>query len=372
MAIALPILVMLLELINTMTRKKSIGVINFFFLLLLSGVLLIAYLTGTADAKAAESALDAQARSLLDEHRQIGIYLLYASGILLLLKLLSIVIRKVPMKITYLLVLAVFIGFTATTAKRGKSLVYEHGVNVKGGNAPVEKDISKRADTQSPSEKKTIETETKKESTAQTEESETADMNGSAVVEKGEDAQAPKESPSGDETANEAPSQTPATPATVEKNASTAPQKSESVNGIVDSGKEVMENPSPTPTVDAKPAEDDNGTDGETAKEETSSSVTPENEVADERNETAPAISSAQKSDSAISKGDGEEHESGSTSSETEAEKTSIQSDGESNGTKTKNPTDEKPAVTPESEEKGDGSDLDGTTDTNSSSSAMQ
>ena len=135
-AIALPLLVIVLELINTLIRKKTVGVISFFFLLLLSGVLLLAYISGDADARSAQKLLSADVMSLLREHKIAASYLLYGSALLVLLKFIGSIIIKTPMRITYLLVLFVFAGFSIYTAQTGKALVYEHGVNVKFSPAP--------------------------------------------------------------------------------------------------------------------------------------------------------------------------------------------------------------------------------------------
>ena len=141
MAIALPIVIVILEIINLFVKKRAVGIISFVFMLLLSAVVLMAYLTGSKDISVAGTLLDPTAKELLATHKQIGIYLVYASVLLVLLKLLSVMIRNTPMRITFLLFLTIYVAATANTAKKGKSLVYEYGINVKQ-IVPTKKDTS--------------------------------------------------------------------------------------------------------------------------------------------------------------------------------------------------------------------------------------
>lgn len=130
-SIALPAVVIILEIINLFYKRRTIGILSFVFMLLLSIVLFMAYLTGVTDAQIAKDTLNPQAKDILMAHKQLGIYIVYASTILVLFKLFSIVIRKTVMRVLFLLVLLVFIASTLTQGKKGGELVYKYGVNVK-------------------------------------------------------------------------------------------------------------------------------------------------------------------------------------------------------------------------------------------------
>lgn len=143
-AIALPLLVLIIELINLFSKKRTLGVLSFFLMLLITGIFVAAYLTGVTDGKAAKAFLSPEAKEMLAAHKQLGIYLVYASGILLLFKLFSVLVRKTPIRILFFLVLVLFVAAVLNEGKKGGELVYQYGVNVKSvpaiGNPPqVEK-----------------------------------------------------------------------------------------------------------------------------------------------------------------------------------------------------------------------------------------
>ncbi len=130
-AVALPVLVLLIELINLFSKKRALGVMSFFFMLLITAVFVGAYLTGSTDGEAAKAFLSPEAKEVLLGHKQLGIYLVYASGLLMLFKLFSVLIRKTVIKVLFFLVLVVFTVAVFNEGKKGGALVYQYGVNVK-------------------------------------------------------------------------------------------------------------------------------------------------------------------------------------------------------------------------------------------------
>ena len=129
-AIALPVIVLLLEIINLFTKKRTIGVISFFLLLLTVTALVAAYLTGLVDGKEAFSFLSQAGKDELSAHKLLGIYLILASSVVLLFKLLSVIISRGMMKGLYLLLLVLFVVGILKQGKDGGELVYKHGANV--------------------------------------------------------------------------------------------------------------------------------------------------------------------------------------------------------------------------------------------------
>lgn len=128
--IAIPILVLIVEIINLVAKKRAIGVITFFILVLGMVATVAAYLTGTVDGKEAFDALSQAGQAELKEHKLLGTYLVLASAVLVVFKLLSAMIQRGLMKATYLLVLIVFTAGILKQGKDGGELVYKYGANV--------------------------------------------------------------------------------------------------------------------------------------------------------------------------------------------------------------------------------------------------
>lgn len=131
--IALPVVVLLLELMNLAMRKRAVGGVSFFLLVLTATAAVAAYFTGLADAKEAYPALAEAAKAELSEHKLLGIYILLGSGVVLFFKLLAMTGNK-ALKALYLIVLIVFVAALFKQGEEGGELVYEHGLNVEQVN----------------------------------------------------------------------------------------------------------------------------------------------------------------------------------------------------------------------------------------------
>ncbi len=129
--IALPVVVLLLEIINLFVKKRAIGVISFFLLILTVAAAVAAYLTGSVDGKQAWDLLSQAGQADLKAHKMLGTYLMLASGVVLVFKLLSAVINRGLMKALYIFVLIFFVVGILKQGKEGGELVYEFGANVK-------------------------------------------------------------------------------------------------------------------------------------------------------------------------------------------------------------------------------------------------
>jgi len=136
-AIALPVVVILFEFVNLVTKRKSVGVMSFVLILLLVVAYAGAYLTGITDAKTAAKMLDPVARDALAAHKQLGIYLVYGSLVVLLFKLISAAVNRFPARLIFLLVLIGFTLIAFSEGKKGGELVYKYGVNVKAAQHAV-------------------------------------------------------------------------------------------------------------------------------------------------------------------------------------------------------------------------------------------
>jgi uncharacterized membrane protein len=129
--IALPIIILLLEFINIFAKKRAIGVVSFFLLILTVVAAVAADLTGSVDGKEACPLLSEAAQGELKEHKLLGTYLMLASAVVLLFKILSAMIGRGLMKALYLLVLILFVAGILKQGKEGGELVYTYGANVK-------------------------------------------------------------------------------------------------------------------------------------------------------------------------------------------------------------------------------------------------
>ncbi len=129
-AIAIPVIVLLVEIINLFAKKRAIGVIAFFLLVVGMLAAFAAYYTGTIDGKEAFDGLTQAGQAELKEHKLLGTYLVIASAVVVLFKLLSATVKKGLMKALYLLVLIVFVAGIFKQGHDGGELVYEYGANV--------------------------------------------------------------------------------------------------------------------------------------------------------------------------------------------------------------------------------------------------
>jgi len=128
-AIAIPVVILLLEVYNLFVKRKSIGVFSFILLLLTVLLFALAYLTGGVDGKETFDLLSEEGQTLLKEHKLSGTYLLLGSVVILLLKLFAISGNKF-FKFIYIMALAGLIFCTFNQGKEGGELTYKHGANV--------------------------------------------------------------------------------------------------------------------------------------------------------------------------------------------------------------------------------------------------
>lgn len=129
-AIAIPVLVLLIEIVNLFLKKRAIGVLTFSLLIIGMVAAAAAYLTGTVDGKEAFDTLTQAGKEELKEHKLLGTYLVIASAIVVIFKLISALTRKGLLKALYLLVLLAFVAGILKQGKDGGELVYEYGANV--------------------------------------------------------------------------------------------------------------------------------------------------------------------------------------------------------------------------------------------------
>ncbi|HEY9189883.1 MAG TPA: hypothetical protein VIM88_03375, partial [Sulfurovum sp.] len=74
-AIALPVVILLLELINLVAKKRAVSVLSLFFIVLTVIAVFAAYLTGNVDGKEAFILLSEEGQAELKAHKLLGTYL---------------------------------------------------------------------------------------------------------------------------------------------------------------------------------------------------------------------------------------------------------------------------------------------------------
>ncbi|TET87697.1 MAG: DUF2231 domain-containing protein [Sulfurovum sp.] len=128
--IALPVIVLLLEVVNLIVKKRAVGAVSFFLLVLTVVAAAAAYFTGSIDGKEAFPLLGEAAQGELKEHKILGTYLMLVSVVVLVFKILSAMISRGLMKALYLFILILFVAGILKQGKEGGELVYKYGVNV--------------------------------------------------------------------------------------------------------------------------------------------------------------------------------------------------------------------------------------------------
>lgn len=129
-AVVLPLIILIVELINLITKRKSLTVSVYLLFGLLIVALIAAYMTGVTDGREAGPLLSDEGLAALKSHKLTGIYLIYFALLPILLKGLSILLKKPWARVLYILSFAGVISLTVFQAKEGGELVYNYGANV--------------------------------------------------------------------------------------------------------------------------------------------------------------------------------------------------------------------------------------------------
>ena len=129
-AIAIPIVILLLEIFNLFVKRPSIDRFTTTFLFLLILIYVAAFFAGKADGSHAFSLLGKEGQEELKVHKTLGMFLVYLTVIVFLVKVVSLFVKKNWMMGIYIFLLIGFIGLALKQGKDGGELVYEYGANV--------------------------------------------------------------------------------------------------------------------------------------------------------------------------------------------------------------------------------------------------
>ena len=107
--VALPVIVLLIELLNLVFRRKVLDVVNVGLLALLLIFLIGAYIAGVTDGKEAWDLLDENGQEALKAHKTFGIYIiLFGFSAVAIFKIISLLSKSMIFNILYMLILALF------------------------------------------------------------------------------------------------------------------------------------------------------------------------------------------------------------------------------------------------------------------------
>jgi len=166
-AIALPVIIVILELFNVFAKLtstpeepkgKTVSLLSFLMIVILFFVVLGAYATGVTDGTNAWDTLSSEAQSDVKVHKLLGAYVVLSAFVLLIFKFLSLIGTK--SKFFFLLLTIAFTILTLQQGKEGGELVFEHGVNIeqvadiKSDLEDAKDELSDAEDAQSSSEDK--------------------------------------------------------------------------------------------------------------------------------------------------------------------------------------------------------------------------
>lgn len=130
-AVALPVIIFLIELANLVFRRKVLDVVSVGLLALLLVFLIGAYISGTTDGKEAWDLLDEKGQEALKAHKTFGIYIiLFGFTSVAIFKVISLISNSMIFNILYMLILALFVVLVLKQGKDGGELVIVHGANI--------------------------------------------------------------------------------------------------------------------------------------------------------------------------------------------------------------------------------------------------
>jgi len=132
-AIAIPVIILLLELVNIFAKRRGISITSLLLILLTMIVFVTLYITGKADGSEGYMLLNEAAQTDFKEHKLIGLYLIYATSAIFVLKLLSM-LGVGLFRFLFVLALISFVGVNMLQGKKGGNLVYNHGMNITAVN----------------------------------------------------------------------------------------------------------------------------------------------------------------------------------------------------------------------------------------------
>ena len=128
-AIVIPIVVLLLELVNLIVKKRALSVTSLVLIVFMMLIYVALFITGKTDGSEGAILLGDEGLAHFKFHKLLGLYLIYSTAIVFVFKLLAMLVRKPAVKIIFVVVLIGFVGVNMYQGKKGGELVYQFGMN---------------------------------------------------------------------------------------------------------------------------------------------------------------------------------------------------------------------------------------------------
>ena len=131
-AISLPIISLVLGLLYLYKPNELMSKISTRFLVFAAIFVIVAYFTGKNDASEVFSTLTPDAKALLIQHAQLGLYLAIGMGVVAVIKFVGCLKNMFKVELIAVLLLLVLSGATLFQGKMGGQLTFDYGTHVSG------------------------------------------------------------------------------------------------------------------------------------------------------------------------------------------------------------------------------------------------
>lgn len=129
-AVVLPIISLVLGMLYLFRPSELMSKISTRFMLFAAIFIVVAFFTGKADGSEVYPLISGDAKKLLIEHKQFGLYLAIAMGIATLIKLFGCIKKVYKAEIFAIILVAIVAGGVPYQGKMGGELTYKYGANV--------------------------------------------------------------------------------------------------------------------------------------------------------------------------------------------------------------------------------------------------
>ena len=130
-AISLPVISLILGLLYLFKPSESMSKITSRFFVFAAIFTIAAFFTGKNDAQEVFEFLSNDAKAVLIQHANLGLYLAIGMGLVAVIKFVGCMKNMFKVELLAIVILLVLTGATLFQGKLGGALTYEHGAHVK-------------------------------------------------------------------------------------------------------------------------------------------------------------------------------------------------------------------------------------------------
>ena len=129
-AIVLPIITLIFEAIFRISKNYTYSHISYFLAILSALAFAGAMFSGNIDGPNAYPLMSSEGQHELKEHKELGLYITIAMGILAMVKIASVRLKKEILGLVFLVGMIGVVGITMQQGHDGGELVYKYAANV--------------------------------------------------------------------------------------------------------------------------------------------------------------------------------------------------------------------------------------------------